>query len=173
MLLARIGHPRNLEGKANRGEGENTICKRWSVKRYLAGPNRSKLTHSGNDLCLETELVLEATGEVADTTLAISSNVRNLANVIEHVTAGEEQDHDQADGSPEVAVLDNGENVGRGNSQECEDTDNGGCDGDDLNIVDGTLDRRVRRVGKMAAQPCVNGLGLVGTDTIRLSAVED
>lgn len=173
LLLARVGHPRDLEGKADGGEGEDTVCKSWSVKLYLAGPDRPKLTHSGDNLCLETELVLEATGEVADTTLAVGSNIRDLANVVEHVTAGEEQDHDQADSSPEVAVLDNGKDVGRGNSQECEDTDNRGGDGDDLNIVDRTLDRRVRRVGKMAAQPCVNGFGLVGTDTIRLLAAND
>jgi hypothetical protein len=138
----------------------------WFLYRY-------RLTHRGNDLSLETELVLEAASEVANTALAISSNVGNLANVVEHVSAGKEQDSDQADGSPEVAVLDDREEVGCGDSQECEDTDDSSRDSDDLHIVDRTLDRWVRRVGKMTAKPCVNGLGLVGAGESEVSAEGD
>jgi hypothetical protein len=126
--------------------------------------DRRKLTHSSNDLGLETELVLETTGEVADTALAISSDVGNLADVVEHVSAGEEQNSDQADGSPEVAVLDDREEVGCSDSQECEDTDDGSRDSDDLHIVDGALNRWVRRVREMTTKPCMNGLGFVGAD---------
>lgn len=50
--------------------------------------DRYRLTHSGNDLCLKTELVLETTSEVADSTLAIGSDVRDFADVVEHVSAG-------------------------------------------------------------------------------------
>jgi hypothetical protein len=109
-------------------------------------------------------LVLETASEVADATLSISSNVGNLADVVEHVSAGEQQDSDQADGSPEVAVLDDREEVGCCNSQEGEDTNDSSRDSDDLHIVDRTLDRWVRRVGKMTAKPCVDRLGLVGAD---------
>jgi hypothetical protein len=84
--------------------------------------------------------------------------------VVEHVSAGEEQDGDQADGSPEVTVLDDRKQVGCGDGQECEDTDDSSRDGDDLHIVDRTLDRWVRRVGKMTAKPCVDRLSLVGAD---------
>jgi hypothetical protein len=134
------------------------------VSRSILIIGRHKLTHSGNDLGLETELVLETAGEVADTALAISSNVGNLADVVEHVSAGEEQNSDQADGSPEVAVLDDREQVGCSNSQEGEDTNDSSSDGDYLHIVDRTLDWWVRRIGKMTAKPCVDRLGLVGAD---------
>jgi hypothetical protein len=125
---------------------------------------RYRLTHRGNDLSFETELILEAASEVADTALAISSDVGNLADVVEHVSAGEEQNSDQADGSPEVAVLDDREEVGCSDSQECEDTDDGSRDSDDLHIVDGALNRWVKRVGEMTTKPCMNGLGFVGAD---------
>jgi len=126
--------------------------------------SRLKLTNSCNDLCLETELVLEATGEVVQTALAIVTSVGHLADVVEHVTAGEEKDENQADGGPQVAVLNDGKNVGRGDSQEGEDTDDGSRDSDDLDIVDRALDRWVRRIGKVTAQPCMNRISLVGTD---------
>jgi hypothetical protein len=89
-------------------------------------------------------LVLETAGEVGETTLAIVTSVGHLADVVEHVSTGEKQDGDQADGSPEVAVLDDGKEVGRGDGEESEDTDDGSRDGDDLHIVDWTLNRRVR-----------------------------
>jgi hypothetical protein len=126
--------------------------------------SRRKLTHSGNDLCLETKLVLETAGEVGETALAVSASVGHFADVVEHVPACEEKDGDQADGSPKVAVLDDGKKVGRGDCQEGEDTDDGSRDGDDLHIVDRTLDRRVRGVGKVTAQPRVDRLSLVRTD---------
>ena len=108
-------------------------------------------------------MVLEATGEVADTTLAIGLNVGDLADVVEHVSAREEQNSDQADGGPEVAVLDDGQKVRRGDCEESEDTDDSGCDSDDLHVVDRTNDGRVRRVGEVTAEPCVDGFGLVGS----------
>ena len=93
--------------------------------------------------------------------------------MVEHVSTGEEQDKNQADGSPQVAVLDDGKDVGRSDGEECEDTDNGSRDGNDLHIVDRTLDRRVRGVGKVTAQPRVDGLSLVGTDAIGMLVVEE
>ena len=115
-------------------------------------------------MSLKTELVLEAASEVSEAALAVVASVGHLADVVEHVSAGEEQDENQADGSPQVAVLNDGKNVWRSDSEEGEDTDDSGCDGDDLEIVDRTLDRWVRGVGKVTAQPSVNRLGLVGTD---------
>jgi hypothetical protein len=127
------------------------------------GGTTKKLTHCGNDLSLKTELVLEATSKVADTTLAVGLNIGDLADVVEHVSAREEQDGDQADGGPEVAVLDDRQKVRRGNCKEGEDTDDSSCYGDNLHVVDWALDGWVRRVGEMAAEPCVDGFGLVGT----------
>ena len=127
-----------------------------------------KLTHCGNDLGLETELILEATSKVVDTTLAVGLNIWDLADVVEHVSAGEKQNSDQADGSPEVAVLDDRQKVRRGDSEESEDTDDSGCHGDDLHVVNRALDGWVRRVGKMTAEPCVDRFGLVGAGGIML-----
>jgi len=85
-LRARILNPRNLDGKGNSREGENTV-------------------DGSNNLTLKTILVAEATSEIAHTTLAITNNIRRLTNVVEHVARREEQDGDEGDGSPEIAVL--------------------------------------------------------------------
>ena len=166
LLLARVGDTRNLECQADGGKGEDSICgfQLVTVERWI----KSKLTHCGNDLSLKTELVLEATSEVADTTLAVGLNIGDLADVIEHVSAGEEQNGDQADGGPEVAVLNDRQKVRCGDCKEGEDTDDSGRYGDDLHVVDWTLDGWVRRVGEMAAEPCVDGFGLVGTGGVGL-----
>lgn len=86
--------------------------------------------------------------------------------MVEHVSAGKEQDENQADGGPQVAVLDDWKDVGRSDCEEGENTNDGSRDGNDLDIVDRTLDRRVRGVGKVTAKPRVDRLGLVGTDAI-------
>lgn len=122
-------------------------------------------------MSLKTELVLETAGEVGETALAIVSSVGHLADVVEHVSASEEQDENQADGGPQVAVLDDGKDVGRSDGEESEDADDSSCDSNDLDIVDRTLDRWVRGVGKVTAQPRVNRLSLVGTDAIGMLAV--
>jgi hypothetical protein len=132
------------------------------------GGTNGKLTHCSNDLGLETVLVLEATSEVADTALAVGLHVGDLADVVEHVSAREEQNGDQADGSPEVAVLDDGQEVRCGDGEEGEDTDDSGCYGNDLHVVDRALDGWVGRVGKMAAEPSVDGFGLVGAGRVVL-----
>lgn len=131
-----------------------------------------ELTNGSNDLCLEAELVLETAGEVGETALAIVTSVGHLADVVEHVSAGEEQDKDQADSGPQVAVLDDGKDVGRSDGKECDDTDDGSCNGDNLDIIDRTLDRWMRGVGKVTAQPRVDRLSLVGTDAIGMLVVE-
>ena len=166
LLLARVGDTRNLVCQADGGKGEDSICgfQLVTVERWI----KSKLTHCGNDLSLKTELVLEATSEVADTTLAVGLNIGDLADVVEHVSAGEEQNGDQADGGPEVAVLNDRQNVRCGDCKEGEDTDDSGRYGDDLHVVDWALDGWVRRVGEMAAEPCVDGFGLVGTGGVGL-----
>lgn len=69
-------------------------------------------TKSSYDLRLQAELALEARGNVAHPTTSVASDIRHLANVVKHVSTGEEKDRDQADGSPDVAVLNNGQNIG-------------------------------------------------------------
>ena len=92
--------------------------------------------------------------------------------MVEHVSAGEEQDKNQADGGPQVAVLDDGKDVGRSDSEEGNDTNDSSCDGDNLDIVDRTLDRWVRGVGKVTAKPRVDRLSLVGADAIGTLVVD-
>lgn len=50
---------------------------------------RLQLTDGSHDLRLQAKLVLEPTGKVANAAIAISGHVRDLSNVIEHLTTGE------------------------------------------------------------------------------------
>ena len=103
-----------------------------------------KLTHRSNDLSLKTELVLEATSEVADTTLAVGLNIGDLADVVEHVATGEEEDGDQADGCPEVAALEDGEDIGSSDGESGDRAEDGYGGSDDLDVVDRTGEGRSR-----------------------------
>lgn len=76
------------------------------------------LTHSSNNLRLQPILILETTSEVADTTLSVSCDIRHLSNVVVHVSAGEEQNCDQADSSPKISVLNDGEDVRHSDGSE-------------------------------------------------------
>jgi hypothetical protein len=124
---------------------------------------RQAHTHGSNDLGLHAELVLKATGKVADTTLTIASNVGNLADVVEHVAASEEQDGDKADGSPEVPVPDHGEDVGPGHVGQAYGAGEEGACSEPLDPVDGALKGRVWAVGGMAGDPVIDLLGGLGT----------
>lgn len=64
-----------------------------------------------DDLRLKTELVAEASSKVAKSTLSIALDIWCLPDVVEHVTAGEEQYSNQAECRPEVAVLQDRTNV--------------------------------------------------------------
>lgn len=119
----------------------------------------ARLTNGSHDLGLQAKLVLEATGKVADTAAAISGNIGNLANVVEHVSAGEEKDGNEADGGPEIAVLDDGQNIRRGSDDDRAQTKNDGDGRNPAHPVDRTLDRRVRPVSQVSREPCVNLIG--------------
>lgn len=112
-----------------------------------------KLTHSGNNLDLKTKLALEATGKVSNASLAISRNIRDFSNMIEHVAANEEKNGNHAASSPEVSVLDNWKNVWRGRDQRSDGTGDKCESRCPLDPVNRTLDLRVRAAGKMASEP--------------------
>lgn len=76
------------------------VSMKWSVK-----PNSLGLTHCSYNLCLQSELVLEASSKVAHTSLAVACNIGNLSDMVEHVSTCEQQDCNQADSSPEITVL--------------------------------------------------------------------
>ena len=106
--------------------------------QYLCGRQAKggRLTHGSNNLSLKTKLVLETTGKVGDSALAVACNVRDLADVVEHVATGEEQDSNQTDGSPEIAALEDGKDIGSSNGESGDRSEDGYSGGDDLDVVD-------------------------------------
>lgn len=109
---------------------------------------------------LEAELVAETTGKVADAALAVTLYVGCLADVVEHMAGGKEEDSDQGEGCPEVAVLEEGNDVGRGDSDDSDTSKDGGGNGDDLDPVDRARDLGLGDVGgELAGDPGVDLLG--------------
>ena len=128
--------------------------------QYLCGRQAKggRLTHGSNNLSLKTELVLETTGKVRNPALSVACNVGDLADVVEHVATGEEQDSNQTDGSPEIAALEDGKDIGSSNGESGDRSEDGYGGGDDLDVVDRTGEGRSRACD-MASEPGVNGLG--------------
>jgi hypothetical protein len=112
-------------------------------------------------------LVLETTGKVRDSALAVACNVGDLADVVEHVATGEEQDSDQTDGGPEVAALEDGEDIGSSDGESSDRSENGYSGSDDLDVVDRTRNGR-SGASDMASEPGVDRLS--GNDTRALLA---
>ncbi len=83
---------------------------------------KPKLTHCGNNLCFQTELIGKASSKVAHPTSTVSSNIWHLANAIEHVPTGEQQDYDETDGGPEIAVLYNRKDIRPCHAHKCHST---------------------------------------------------
>lgn len=92
---------------------------------------------------LHAKLIRKSTGKVADASLSIARNIRDFPDVIEHMAAGEEQDNDQADGSPEVAILDNRQDIRPGDPEKAEAAQCNGCEDRETNVVDGPDDGRL------------------------------
>lgn len=67
--------------------------------------DQSKLTYSGDNLCLQSKLLGELITKVADTTITISSNIRHLSDVVEHMSTSEKEDGDQANSGPDIPIL--------------------------------------------------------------------
>lgn len=114
---------------------------------------RARLTDGSHNLCLQAKLILESTGKIADATIAISGHVRDLPDVIEHLAAGEQQNGDQADGSPEVAVLHDGNYVGREHCEKSDGTHEDGNRRDNAHIVDGPNQWGLGAIRKVAVDP--------------------
>jgi hypothetical protein len=79
-----------------------------------------RLTHGSNNLGLHTKLVRETPREIANAAPAIACNVGHLADMVEHMSTCEEEDKDQADRSPEVAILEDRYQVWPHNAQKGE-----------------------------------------------------
>lgn len=109
---------------------------------------QSKLTNCSNDLGLQTKLVLEASGKVADATLAISGHVWDLSDMVEHVSTGKEKNSNQANGSPQISVLEKRRKVWCGNSEEGDKSENSGRDSYRFHVVKWSGNRRFLALGK-------------------------
>lgn len=102
---------------------------------------------------------MEAGREITNASTAIASHIRDLADLVEHVSTSEHEDTDQADGSPGISVLDDRKDVrpglGKcaGNSEGRDDTNS------PRNVVDRAFHSRGRAARQVASNPGVDLLG--------------
>lgn len=114
------------------------------------------LTECSHDLRLQSVLALEISSKVADSATTISGDIRHFANMVEHVAAGKEKDGDQADGCPEIAVLDDGKHIWPGSSSDGNRSSDKAEASSPSHPVNGSLHGRVGSVGQLSRQPRVN-----------------
>lgn len=69
--------------------------------------------------------------------------------MVEHMTTDEEEDSDQADGSPNIAVLDDRQHISRCTCQRSANTEDNSHGGGPSKPVEGSLHRGVWPVGKL------------------------
>ena len=76
---------------------------------------------------------------------------------------GEEEDGDEREGGPEVAVLQERQHVGRRDGDDADAAEDGGGDGENLHPVDGARDLGLVDVGgELAGDPGVDLFGGLG-----------
>jgi len=80
--------------------------------RYVLGQH----THDPDDLAFESELVLEAASKVFHAATPVAAHIRRAPDMVEHVTAAEEEDGKDRCGSPYIAILQHRQCVGVENS---------------------------------------------------------
>ena len=117
---------------------------RISVKGY------SERTHRSNNLRLKPILILKPASKVTYTSLAIRNHIRDFSNVVEHVSAREEENGNQADGGPSVPVLDHGQDVWCRDCEEGDHAQDCGEDEGDFEVVDWSDEGWVWDVGELA-----------------------
>lgn len=141
LLRPGVSNAGNLEGKRDGREREDTI-------------------DGSNDLRLKTELVAEASGKIAESTFSIALNIWGLPDVVEHMSAGEEQHGDQAECSPQVAVLEHRRDIWPGDRDKRDATEHEDGHGADLDPVDGAGDGGLGSIGgDLARDPVVDLFG--------------
>ena len=86
--------------------------------------------------------------------------------MVEHVSAREQQYRNQRDRSPQVAVLDDGQDIRGCHGEESDETEDCGGDDGDFDVVDWTDEGWVRAVGEMAGKPGVDGIRFVGAENV-------
>ena len=95
-------------------------------------------------------MILEASSEIAYSSFPVRNDIRDFADVVEHMSRSKQEDCDQAYGRPAVAVLDNGEHVGCGDGEEGEKSKDGGDANGDPDVVDRSYEGWVRDAGELA-----------------------
>ena len=115
-------------------------------------------------------MIAEATSEIVDSSFAVARHIWYLSDVIEHVSAGEQEHSDQAESGPQIAVLDDRHDVWCSNGEEGDESEEGCRNCDDLYIIDGSDDGGLRQVGgELASNPCVDLFGgLRATDNLEI-----
>lgn len=121
-----------------------------------------KLTKSSDNLRLQPKLILEPSGKITHPALPISRHIGNLPNMVEHVPGREQEDGDQGDRGPEVAVLDDGQQVRGCDGAEGDQTQHRRRRDGEFHVVERPPEFRVRDVGELAREPGVDGFGFVG-----------
>lgn len=167
LLSTRIGDAGYLEGERDSSKREHAV---WMLLAIRSAQGYLLLTDSSHNLRLQSKLVAEATRKVVDATLSVARDIGDLANMVEHVATGEKQHGDEAERGPKVAVLQNGNHIGRCDSHKGDDTKNGGGHRDNLDPIDGAGYGGLRCIGReLARKPGVDLLCRLRT--VRLSDV--
>lgn len=129
------------------------------VKAEERGIASIKLTHCRYNLCLKTILVREPPCKIAHTTLSIAGHVWNLPDVVEHMATSKQQNRNQTNGRPKVAVLYNRQQIRVADTEERDASQHCCSDCYYAHPVDRAFDWRMRSVFKMAADPSMYLLG--------------
>lgn len=127
-----------------------------SAKVNAIVTRRRMLTHASYDLGLQTILTGKTTSEITYTTMAIPCHIRNFANVIEHMATREEEDSNQTNSSPNIAVLKNWQKIWPSHKSKRDGPKKGRCNGNATYPVDRSLDRWVWSIWESTSNPRVN-----------------
>lgn len=121
-----------------------------------------ELTNCSDDLCFNTELVGESTGEIRDASPSVSGDIWDFSNMVVHVSTGEHEDRNQAQYRPYVSILQHRKDVWICHSGKGEDTDHDGYGRDQLRPVEGSRQGGIATRWKMPLYPCVDAFSRLG-----------
>ena len=79
----------------------------------------SKHTNDSYNLSFQPILIAETRSNIRDTTAPVVNNIWDVADMVEHVPASEQEDGDKGDGGPEVAAVNDGLDNGEGDADDC------------------------------------------------------
>lgn len=139
--------------------------------RLQSNIRRRILTDCSDHLRLKTKLRLKPLSEICHASLAISRDVRRLPDTIEHITACESENGDQAESRPKIAMLNQGHDPRSSDYQqrdEAQETSDSRCKPE---IVGRATKRLAELGGYLAFHPSMNVFGRLGTEGGSISYV--